>query len=213
MRLGILGGTFDPVHLGHLRTAEETGQKLKLEKVYLIPSSSPPHKRMSPFISFDHRLRMVRLAIDGSDFLDALDLEGKRPGFSYSIETLKEFHKLFSPDPEIFFILGMDAFLDIRTWKEYRRLFDYSHFVVIQRPGFTPEMDYSKLNDLINGIERTPDSRVFLTPSGRKVIFMKPTLMDISSTRIRKMISEGDSIRFLVPESVRTYIMEKGLYR
>ena len=212
MKLGILGGTFDPIHLGHLRSAEEIGQKLQLDKVYLIPSSSPPHKKMKTFTSFAHRLCMVRLAIDDSSFLDALDLEGKRPGFSYSIETLKEFHNLFSPNPELYFILGIDAFLEVKTWKEYKRLFDYANFVVIQRPGYTNDLAYSQLIDLIDGIEKTPDSHVFKTPSGRNLIFMTPTLLDISSTRIRKLIAKGESIRFLVPESVRNYIIEKGLY-
>ncbi|HOP46483.1 MAG TPA: nicotinate-nucleotide adenylyltransferase, partial [Desulfobacteraceae bacterium] len=212
LKLGILGGTFDPVHLGHLRSAEEIGQKLQLDKVYLIPSSFPPHKKIKNFTSFDHRFNMVRLAIDDSSLLDALDLEAKRPGFSYSIETLREFHNLFSPDPDLFFILGIDAFLDIKTWKEYKRLFDYAHFVVIERPGYSSDLAFSQLCDLIHGIEKTHESHIYKMPSGRSLIFMTPTLLDISSTGIRKMIANGESIRFLVPESVRIYINEKGLY-
>ncbi|MBW1706046.1 MAG: nicotinate-nucleotide adenylyltransferase [Deltaproteobacteria bacterium] len=198
MRLGILGGTFDPIHLGHLRTAEEIGQELDLEKVYLIPSASPPHKTEDPVTLFDHRLTMTRLAIVGSSLLDALDLEGRRAGPSYSIETLKELHSIFKPDPDLFFILGIDAFLEINTWKGYERLFDYAHFVIISRPGYRKEK-----------IEP------FLMKSGldiKTLTLKETTLMDISSTRIREMVQKGKSIRFLVPGAVRDYITEKGLY-
>lgn len=198
MRLGILGGTFDPIHIGHLRTAEEIGQELDLEKVYLIPSASPPHKTEAPVTSFEHRLTMTRLAIFGSSLLDALDLEGRRVGPSYSIETLKELHEIFKPDPDLFFILGIDAFLEINTWKGYERLFDYAHFVIISRPGYRKEK-----------------IKPFLMKSGLEnntLTIKETTLMDISSTNIRKMVQQGKSIRFLVPGAVRDYIAEKGLY-
>jgi len=212
LKLGILGGTFDPIHLGHLRTAEETGQRLGLEKVYLIPSASPPHKVREPITPFYHRLAMVRLASAESTLLEVLDLEGKRPGFSYSIETLREIHSIFSPDPELFFILGMDAFLEIDTWKEYKKLFDVAHFVIILRAGFqTDDLD-TLVHALRVGAKKTRQADVYATQSGNNLIFLKSTLIDISSTRIRKMVTEGMSIRFLLPEAVRHYIMEKGLY-
>ena len=212
MKLGILGGTFDPIHLGHLRTAEETGQRLGLEKVYLIPSASPPHKVREPITPFYHRLAMVRLASADSPLLEVLDLEGKRPGFSYSIETLREIHSIFSPDPELFFILGMDAFLEIDTWKEYKKLFDVANFVIILRAGFqTDDLD-TLVHALRVGAKKTRQADVYATQSGNNLIFLKSTLIDISSTRIRKMVTEGMSIRFLLPEAVRHYIMEKGLY-
>ena len=198
MKLGILGGTFDPIHIGHLRTAEEIGQELDLEKVYLVPSASPPHKTEEPIAPFDHRLTMTRLAIVGSSLLDALDLEGRRSGPSYSIETLKELHAIFKPDPDLFFILGIDAFLEINTWKEYERLFDYAHFVIISRPGYRKEMIEPFL--MKSGLEN------------KTLTIKETTLMDISSTNIRKMVQQGKSIRFLVPGAVRDYIAEKGLY-
>jgi len=198
LRLGILGGTFDPIHIGHLRTAEEIGQELDLEKVYLVPSASPPHKTEEPIAPFDHRLTMTRLAIVGSSLLDALDLEGRRSGPSYSIETLKELHAIFKPDPDLFFILGIDAFLEINTWKEYERLFDYAHFVIISRPGYRKEMIEPFL--MKSGLEN------------KTLTIKETTLMDISSTNIRKMVQQGKSIRFLVPGAVRDYIAEKGLY-
>lgn len=212
MRLGILGGTFDPIHLGHLRTAEEIGQELRLEKVYLIPSASPPHKTKEPVSTFHHRLAMVQLAVGDSPLLEALDLEGRRSGFSYSIETLKEFHTIFGPDTDLFFIIGIDAFLEIRSWKDYGHLFDYAHFVVIQRPGFKPEDLKTLISDLGSKLQKSGRSQVFIMPSGKSLILTVPTLMDISSTRIRKMVMQGKSIRFLVPDLVRDFIIDKGLY-
>ena len=130
MRLGILGGTFDPIHLGHLRVAEEISEEFNLERLFLIPSAAPPHKEIKPVTPFEHRLAMTRLAAKESSKFEALDLEGRRQGLSYSVETLRELHQTLRSDPTLFFIIGMDAFLEIRTWKEYERLFDYAHFLV-----------------------------------------------------------------------------------
>ena len=213
MRLGILGGTFDPIHFGHLRTAEEIGQEMDLEKVCLIPSASPPHKTEEPVTSFDHRLTMTRLAIFGSSLLDALDLEGRRAGPSYSIETLKELHEIFKPDPDLFFILGIDAFLEINTWKEYERLFDYAHFVIISRPGYRKEKIEPFFMKSGLEIKKTLEADAFLIKSGKTLTLKETTLMDISSTHIREMVQQGKSIRFLVPGAVRDYIAKKGLYK
>ena len=213
MKLGILGGTFDPIHMGHLRSAEEIGHQLHLEKVCLIPSASPPHKTSEPVTPFRHRLAMARLAVSEAPLLEVMDLEGRRPGFSYSIETLMEIHGIFRPDPEIFFILGTDAFLEIQTWKEYRRLFDYAHFVIMRRAGSRPEKIASLLSKLDLKIKSAMGPDVFIAPSGKALIIMAPTPINISSTRIREMVMERESIRFLVPDSVREYIMKKGLYK
>jgi nicotinate-nucleotide adenylyltransferase len=212
LKLGILGGTFDPIHLGHLRSAEEIGEELCLEKVYLIPSASPPHKTRESITPFHHRLSMARLAVGDSPVLEVLDLEGKRPGLSYSVETLKEFHNAFSPDPELFFILGLDAFLEIKTWKEYQNLFKYSHFVIIQRASYRSEKLESFLFSLSVGVTKTDSPDVFMTPSGKTLLLKTPTRMDISSTNIRETVRRGRSIRFLVPDSVRNYIIQKGLF-
>jgi nicotinate-nucleotide adenylyltransferase len=212
LRFGILGGTFDPIHLGHCRLAEETGEDLKLERVFLIPAAAPPHKERKPITSFQHRLEMVRIAAQGSPLLEALDLEGRRLGLSYSIETLRELHEGFKPDPEIFFILGMDAFLEIDTWKEYERLFDYAHFVVIDRPGFGLEGLEPFLLSLGVHFRKEGEGGPFVAPSGYTIAGRKATLMDISSTMIREKASAGKSFRFLVPEAVRSYITENGLY-
>jgi len=213
LKLGILGGTFDPIHLGHLRSAEEIGQNLALEKVHLIPSALPPHKTINPITEFHHRLAMARLGTNHSSLLETMDLEGKRPGFSYSIETLKELHQSFGPSTELFFILGIDAFLEIKTWRDYKRLFDYAHFVVLFRAGCRKHPLDDLFSDLDIKASKTGTNNHFTAPSGNAIILITPTRMEISSTNIRNMVKEGKSIHFLVPEAVRDYIIEKGLYQ
>lgn len=213
MKSGILGGTFDPIHLGHLRTAVEIGEELDLQKVYLIPSASPPHKTDDPVISFDHRLEMAKLAVGDSPLLEVLDLEGRRPGPSYSVETLAELQGSYGANHEFFFIIGMDAFLEIETWKDYRRLFDYTHFVIIQRAGHARKDLEPFLSRLRVDFKRVNHMEEYLLETGKRVLFRSTTLMEISSTRIRRTVGAGKSIRFLVPDPVERYIMDKGLYR
>ncbi|HJX35092.1 MAG TPA: nicotinate-nucleotide adenylyltransferase [Desulfatiglandales bacterium] len=212
MRLGILGGTFDPIHFGHLRIAEEICEEMELEKVLLIPGALPPHKYEKSITPFHDRLAMTRIAAQDSSFLEVLDLEGRRNGPSYSIETLREIHRLYKDQADIFFIIGMDAFLEIKTWKEYKNLFKKSNFVVLKRPGFSFEELASFIPSLEVDFRRMSDSNTFAIPSGNLIIYKEATLMDISSTRIREMVAAGRSIRFLLPEAVRDYIIEKSLY-
>jgi nicotinate-nucleotide adenylyltransferase len=213
LRLGILGGTFDPIHYGHLRLAEEVGESLNLEHIYLIPAAVPPHKGQKRVSPFQHRLEMTQLASTESPLLKVLDLESRRQGFSYSIETLKIFHTLYPPDLNLYFVLGMDAFLEIETWKDFRSLFNYAHFVVIQRPGFPSDVLESFLPTLGVSFEKRGQGNRFVAASGYEVIAMEATLMDISSTKIRDKVVAGKSIRFLVPEAVRSYIESNDLYR
>jgi nicotinate-nucleotide adenylyltransferase len=213
VRLGILGGTFDPIHYGHLRLAEEVGETLNLEHIYLIPAALPPHKGQTSVSPFEHRLEMTEIASAESPLLKVLDLEARRQGFSYSIETLKIFHTMYPPDLNLHFVLGMDAFLEIETWKDFRDLFNYAHFVVIQRPGFPSDILESFLPTLGVNFEKKDQANRFVAPSGYEVIPMEATLMDISSTKIREKVAGGKSIRFLVPEAVRAYIKNNNLYR
>ncbi|MBN2125122.1 MAG: nicotinate (nicotinamide) nucleotide adenylyltransferase [Deltaproteobacteria bacterium] len=213
MRIGILGGTFDPIHLGHLRLAEEVGEALDLDRVHLIPAAVPPHKGKRPVTPFHHRLAMIRIAAGESPLLEATDLEGRRQGLSYSIETLREFHALYGAGLHLFFLVGMDAFLEIESWKEYQRLFDYAHFVVIKRPGIPSEGMEPFLLSLDAGFRRKGRGPDFIAPSGNEILYFEATLMDISSTRIREVAARAGSIRFLVPERVREYIEDTGLYR
>jgi nicotinate-nucleotide adenylyltransferase len=213
LRLGILGGTFDPIHFGHLRIAEEICEELELEKVLLIPGALPPHKYRKTVTPFHDRLAMTQMAAQNSSLLEVLDLEGRRQGPSYSVETLREIHILYKNNAKIFFIIGMDAFLEIKTWKEYKNLFYNSNFVVLKRPGFSLEKLAPFVLSLEVGFRKMNSSNIFAVPSGNLLIYKEATLMDISSTRIREMVGAGRSIRYLLPEPVRTYIIEKGLYR
>ncbi len=156
---------------------------------------------------------MTRIASAESPLLKVLDLEARREGFSYSIETLKIFHGMVQPDLDLHFVLGMDAFLEIETWKDFKNLFNYAHFVVIQRPGFPSDILESFLPTLGVAFAKKDPGHGFVAPSGYEVIPMEATLMDISSTKIREKVAEGKSVRFLVPEAVRTYIENNHLYR
>ena len=212
MRLGILGGTFDPIHFGHLRAADEVGEELELDRVCLIPAASPPHKSLEPLTPFPQRLHMARLAVSDAPRLEVLDLEGRRPGLSYSIETLRELRRLYRPEPELFFILGMDAFLEIETWKHHLQLFDEAHFVVLLRPG-SPTVDLPAFFARLGLRTRSAaDPGTYVTARGKRLLFLTPTLLDISSTGIRARLGQGRSIRFLVPETVRHYIHEEKIY-
>ncbi|MBW2002447.1 MAG: nicotinate (nicotinamide) nucleotide adenylyltransferase [Deltaproteobacteria bacterium] len=212
MKLGILGGTFNPIHSGHLRVAEEIGEELGLTKVYIVPSGMPPHKEPYPLADFPHRLEMALLASKISPLLEVWDIEGKRPGFSYSIETLQSFHSYFGSSLELFFIIGMDAFIEIKTWKEYQNLFNFASFVVINRPGYNKDKFSQFLDSLNVGFTWDEKRKCFCHPSGNILLKKDTTLMDISATRIREMVAKKKSIHFLVPEVVREYIEKVGLY-
>jgi len=210
VRVGILGGTFDPIHFGHLRTAEEIAEALHLDRVALIPSAHPPHKPRRAITPFHHRHAMACLGAGPSEHLEVLDLEAQREGPSYTVDTLREMQGRLGPDCELFFILGTDAFLEISTWKEYRRLLELAHLVVIPRPGFDEATCLEVMRTLC--LVKRPGSRGYRAPSGREVCFQKTTFLDISASRIRQALAQGRSIRFLVPESVHAYIKEKRLY-
>ncbi len=215
MKIGILGGTFDPVHFGHLRTAEEVGEIFGLKKVYLIPSNNPPHKKDKYITPFKDRLYMLQCAIEGSDILDVLDIEGRRPGYSYTIDTLRELksERYFGKNAEFYFIIGMDAFLEIETWKEYKELFRYANFVIVKRLGY----NIKNIEDLLERLDlayQKEENGIYHSKETKKYIcLINVTFLDISSTKIRKLIREGRSINFLLPEKVKNYILEKGLYK
>lgn len=214
MRFGILGGTFDPVHFGHLRTAEEVGEIFELKKVYLIPAKKPPHKQGKLITPFSDRIDMLRLAVKGSKKLGVLDIEGRRSGYSYTIDTLKNITSdpAFGKRPDIYFILGIDAFMEIDTWKDYKSLFSYANFVIVKRPGHDDKRSEAILQKV--GIEyKKSDKCSFCLRTGKRIWFVLVTFLDISSTQIRELVKHGKSISFLLPERVKDYILKKGLYK
>ncbi|NVM56776.1 MAG: nicotinate-nucleotide adenylyltransferase [Desulfobacterales bacterium] len=214
MRLGLFGGTFNPIHLGHLRAAVEVREAFNLDKVLLIPSAHPPHKNAEDIAEASDRLEMVRLAVEGVPFLEASDVELARPGPSYTIETLRNFQSHLGPESAVHFIVGLDAFSEITTWKSCRQLFATAHFIVMARPG-------SKLKNLENFIHTyiSKDYQYDRTfnryghPRRCSIFCLNITHLDISATEIREWIKQGRSIRFLVPDSVDEFITKKGLYR
>jgi nicotinate-nucleotide adenylyltransferase len=159
------------------------------------------------------RLAMTRLAVGRHPRLSVSDIEGRRPGKSYSIETLRHFREEFGPQGELYFILGLDAMLDIASWKDYRELFTLSHFVVLDRPGYARDQLEEILTKQVHP-EFRPLSRGegFQHPGGYRVLFQGTTLMDISATRIRGLVRQGKSIRYLLPELVRRFILKNKVY-
>jgi nicotinate-nucleotide adenylyltransferase len=212
-RLGLFGGTFNPIHYGHLRSAEEVAEALNLGQVWFIPAAFPPHKASANVTPFEVRLAMTRLAVGRHPRLSVSDVEGRRPGRSYSIETLRHIRKEFGPDWEVYFILGLDAILDIASWKDYRELFTLSHFVVLDRPGYNrDEVGELLIRQVHQDFIPLPSAVGFQLPGGCQVLFQATTLMDISATRIRHLVRQGSSIRYLLPERVRRFILKNRLY-
>jgi len=214
LRLGLFGGTFNPIHFGHLRAAEEVCEALALNHLWFIPAAQPPHKAPQDLTPFEVRLEMTRLAVGDHPVMAVSDIEGRRPGKSYSIETLRLLREEVGPAWELYFILGLDAMLEIRTWKDYTQLFDLCHFVVLDRPGY----DRRHLEEILTRQSQPPfrpleDDAGFRHPSGYKVLWQQTTLMDISATGIRSLVRQGRSIRYLLPEPVRGYIINHRLYR
>lgn len=212
MRLGILGGTFNPIHFGHLRVAEEVCEEMNLDKVLIMPGGNPPHKNGEDIVPFSERLEMACIGVEGSSNLEVIDIEGKRKGFSYSIETLREIHDQYDNNIELYFILGSDAFKEIETWKEYEKLFDLTNFVVLKRPGTSlSEIGYF-IKSLNLNFKESGTKDMFICPTGKHTFLKNVTMLDISSTKIREAIAAGKSIKYLIPERVREHIEKKGLY-
>lgn len=210
MKAGIFGGTFDPIHLGHLRAVEEAALQLGLQRVLMIPSARPPHKTGSNVTDFSHRMEMTRLGAEDNPLLQVLDLEGTRSGPSYSVDTLESLRLEMGPEVRFHFMMGMDAFLEIESWHRCRRLFHLAHFVIINRP----ESRDDDFRNLMTRMGSTPaeDPCLYLAPGGNTIRRITTTSIDISSTEIRRLVRRGESIRYLVTEPVRRYISRKGLY-
>jgi nicotinate-nucleotide adenylyltransferase len=209
-RIGVLGGTFDPLHLGHLRAAEVVKDALALERVLFVPAATPPHKALPPVTAPEHRLGMLERALSGEAFFEVSRLELDRGGRSYSIDTLEEL-AAGSKDSRFFFVTGTDAFSEIRTWKSWQKLLTEHWFVVHERPGFPIEAPHDALPEGFYS-RVLEDSEL---PPGRepRVLFLRRPMLQISSTEIRRSVRANRSIRFLVPDAVAAYIRENRLYR
>ena len=188
MKIGILGGTFNPIHLGHLILAEEVCQKIGLRKVIFIPTNLPPHKNNGDIIPANHRLKMLRLAVKGNPLFCVSDIEIRKGGRSYTIDTIKEFSRIY-PNDQFYFIIGSDLIKYLNEWKDLKEIIAVVKFIVATRPGFP-------LKDL-------PD---YMTTIDIRAV-------DISAFEIRECIKQNYSFRYLVPGAVRDYIIRKRLYK
>lgn len=217
MKIGILGGTFNPVHYGHLRAAEEIQEIFVFDKLLFIPVGKPPFKKPRT-IAAHHRYEMTKIAIKNNPPFDMSDIEIKTRGTSYSVDTINKLSNKYK-SAEFFFILGIDSFLDLPKWKQPRRLMGLTNLVIISRPGFSfvdllsspylVNVNKRILREIDRGI-RTRFS--FDLNTGKKAFLCKVPELDISASRIRNLVRVGKNIKYLLPDSVESYIISHKLY-
>ena len=211
--IGILGGTFDPIHHGHVRLAEEVADALGFVQVRIIPARIPPH-RATPSVTSAHRLEMVRLACSGNPRFQVDERECLRDGPSYTVDTLTELRAELGDEQPLCLLMGVDAYQALTTWSRWEQLFALSHIIIAQRPGF--ELDAGQLptalarEHLARRTRESVDLRV--APRGR-VLAMDIPPLEISATAIRAALREGRSARYLLPDAVLDYIDRNRLYK
>jgi len=197
--LGIMGGTFDPIHYGHLVSAEAARHAFSLDKVVFVPTGRPPHKEHESITDAEHRYLMTVLATMGNPFFETSRIEIDRPGRSYTIDTIEEFRRRY-PSAQIFFITGVDAILEILTWRNPDELLRKCRFIAATRPGY-----------------RLVQLETVLAPLGERaaerVEPLEVPALAISSSDIRRRVTEGRPIRYLLPDGVRSYIYKNSLYQ
>ena len=200
IRYGIAGGTFDPVHLGHLLIAEDMRTKFGLERVLFIPSKNPPHKDLGQVTDGKARYEMVKLAIEGNPDFMISDIEMKRAGASYTVDTLRALKTQYGDPIRFCFLCGADVIRDIHLWKSPKEIFSMCDILTTTRHPMTEDEFRQKTDDL----RKAYGARIYFADSPR---------IDISSTDIRERVKNGRSIKYMVPEAVEAYIYEHGLYR
>lgn len=220
MKLGLFGGTFNPIHRCHLTLARQVRERLHLESILFIPTGAPPHKHPESLAPAHHRLAMVREAIAGKPGFAVSDIEVRRAATSYSIDTVRVLQDDFGPSAELFFLIGLDAFLDISTWKQAAELLQACHFVVIGRPGsrfsrlgtlsLLPSIPNESLQALDAGIRERLD---LVTSPNRTLILLQLPPCPISASVIRDRIRRGEPCDHWLPVQVQSYIMRFGLYK
>ncbi len=220
MFIGLLGGSFNPIHNGHLHIANYVFQTLSLDKVIFIPTGDPPHKPATSLAPAHHRLAMVKLAIQSFETFVVDDREAQSPNVSYSIDTVTQLKNEFSSETKLGFIIGLDAFLELPSWKEAKYLLDFCHFIVCSRPGVTfmqlqsmpllPPTSHSNLHKL----DHADISRLDLAlPSGSSVTFLPIPPCEISASHIREQVVLKRPIGHWLPPSVESYIIQHQVYQ
>jgi nicotinate-nucleotide adenylyltransferase len=212
--IGVLGGTFDPIHYGHLRLAEEVGETLRLEEVRFVPSGTPPH-RSAPAVPAEHRLAMTRLAAAGNSRFTVDEREVRRAGPGYTYDTLQALRAELGAARPLALLLGADAFLEFATWHRWREILGLAHIAVAHRPGFPVEqwsgrMPQPLAREYANRRMQQPLA-VHLSPAGG-IVVIPFTALEISATAIRDMLRAGASPRYLLPGAVLDYIRANHLY-
>lgn len=202
-RIGVMGGTFDPIHHGHLVTAEEAWKQFQLDLVLFVPSGHPPHKEDRESLDAESRYLMTVIATADNPHFQVSRMEIDRPGPSYTIDTVRELHRVYGKNTQIFFITGADAILEILTWKEPEKVLQECTFIAATRPGY----------DLRRLEESLPEAERMRHATDPRVLVMEIPALAISSTDIRRRVREGMPIRYLVPEGVREFIEKNGFYR
>jgi nicotinate-nucleotide adenylyltransferase len=223
-RLGIMGGTFDPIHLGHLRAAEEIYRAFGLHQIIFVPAARPPHKGDAVAASAPHRYEMVALATVFTPYFTVSSVELDRPGKSYSVETVREFRKRYGPEALFYFIMGADTFLEMSEWRRPRELLGLTRVIVTARPGWRLHEVEGLLGPRQRAALGHPTFRAFkaaeIDPArieaergSREVLLVEVVSLDIASREIRRLVGQGRSIRHLVPDAVEAYVAKHGLYR
>ncbi|HUU82619.1 MAG TPA: nicotinate-nucleotide adenylyltransferase [Phycisphaerae bacterium] len=201
-RIALFGGSFDPIHLGHLIIARSVVERLDLDRIIFLPSATPPHKMAAVLASPQHRAAMVRLAIADEPIFDFSDYDLLRDGPTYTVETIAHFRADLGADAELYWLIGADSLPELTTWYRARDLIDSCHIVTAARPGWE-RIDFNALRPHFN------DNQI----ARLEADILETPRIDISSTNIRSRAAAGKSVRFLVPESVHQYIVEHDLYR
>lgn len=196
-KLGVLGGTFDPVHHGHLVAAQEALFQLDLDRVLFVPAGTPPHKPKRPISPDPHRLRMLDLALAEQPRFVLSRVDMDRPGLHYTVETLTLLHEAWGPDVSLYFVEGTDSLADILNWRDPARILDLCRLAVVHRPNV--ELDLDRLESALPGLRA-------------KLHWVEMPLLEISSTDLRRRVREGRPISYLLPPQVEAYILENGLY-
>jgi len=215
-KIGILGGTFNPIHNGHLAAAREIRDRLELDRVIFVPSYLPPHKQEDDAPTAAQRLEMVRLATAGISRFEVSDIEIERGGRSYTIDTIEAFRRTYTA-ADLHFIIGLDSFLEIQTWHLWEKLLSLCRFIVLSRPGYRFEdlvqVDFMKSAvQALTGLDRGELAQAVVRSDRFLVYLERITLHDVSSTDIRSRVKAGESIKYLLPEVVENYIMKNRLY-
>ena len=209
MRIGILGGTFNPIHIGHIRGAISTYETFLLDKLIFLPTGIPPHKK-DDVANAEYRYEMIRLSIEDLQFCEVSRYEVDLNKVNYTIDSIEHFKKTF-PKDELFFIVGTDAFYYLSSWKNYKRLVELIAFIVVRRPEYETKIILKKYENMIKFYHIDIKAK---HPAKPKTVYIyTPPAFDVSSSMIRNKIKRGECIKYLVPEKVEKFIFEKGLYR